>query len=60
MVGCTSVWDHKVAFDKTPLILTAFEGLTMAEAAQELGLTEKAVETRLYRARKRLAQMLEE
>lgn len=45
---------------KTPLILTAFEGLTMAEAAQELGLTEKAVETRLYRARKRLAQMLEE
>ncbi len=43
---------------KTPLILTALEGLTMAEAAKELGLTEKAVENRLYRARKRLAETL--
>lgn len=45
---------------KTPLILTALEGLTMAEAAAELGLTEKAVENRLYRARKRLMQVLNE
>ena len=43
---------------KTPLILTALEGLTMAEAAHDLGLTEKAVENRLYRARKRLTQAL--
>ena len=43
---------------KTPLILTAIEGWTMAEAADYLGLTEKAVETRLYRARKALNEKL--
>ncbi len=43
---------------KTPLILTALEGWTMAEAAKHLGLTEKAVETRLYRARKALNEKL--
>lgn len=43
---------------KTPLILTAMQGFTMAEAACELGLTEKAVENRLYRARKRLTEAL--
>ncbi|VXD02084.1 RNA polymerase subunit sigma-24 [Oceanicaulis sp. 350] len=43
---------------KTPLILTALEGLTMAEAARELGLTEKAVESRIYRARKKLVEVL--
>jgi len=44
---------------KTPLILTAIEGLTMAEAGQELGLTEKAIENRIYRARKKLAKILD-
>ncbi len=43
---------------KTPLILTAFEGLSMAETAEQLGLTEKAVENRLYRARKRLRTII--
>ncbi len=43
---------------KTPLILTAIEGWTMAQAADHLGLTEKAVETRLYRARKALNEKL--
>ena len=41
------------------LVLRAVEGLTQAEAAEALGVTEKAVETRLYRARQQLAQMLE-
>ncbi len=39
---------------KTPLILTALDGLTTAEAAAVMGVTAKAVETRLYRARKAL------
>ena len=44
---------------KTPLILTAIEGLSMAEAGAVMGLTAKAVENRLYRARKALARVLE-
>lgn len=41
------------------LVLRAVEGLSQAEAAEALGVTEKAVETRLYRARQQLAQRLE-
>lgn len=40
------------------LILRAIEGMTQAEAAEALGVTEKAVETRLYRARGRLNEWL--
>ena len=36
------------------LILRTIEGMTQAEAADALGISEKAVETRLYRARQRL------
>ncbi len=43
---------------KAPLILTAIEGLSMAEAGQILGMTPKAVENRIYRARKALADVL--
>lgn len=43
---------------KAPLILTAIEGLSMAEAADILGMTPKAVENRIYRARKALAETL--
>lgn len=42
------------------LVLRAVEGLSQAEAAEALGTTEKAVETRLYRARQQLAQGLDE
>ena len=42
------------------LVLCAVEGLTQAEAAGALGVTEKAVETRLYRARQQLAHGLGE
>jgi RNA polymerase sigma-70 factor (ECF subfamily) len=45
---------------KEPLILRTIEGLSQAEAAQVLGISEKAVETRLRRARDRLRQTLEE
>ena len=43
---------------KEPLILTAFEGLSQQAAGELLGLTAKAVEIRIYRARRRLADTL--
>ena len=42
---------------KEPLILHSVEGLSQAETAGILGITEKAVETRLHRARARLASL---
>lgn len=43
---------------KEPLVLTALEGLSHKEAGEVLGLNAKAVETRIYRARRQLAQVL--
>jgi RNA polymerase sigma factor (sigma-70 family) len=43
---------------KEPLLLTAFEGLSQAAAGEALGISTKAVETRVYRARKLLAEAL--
>ena len=43
---------------KEPLILTALEELSHEEAGRILGLTAKAVELRVYRARKALAEAL--
>jgi RNA polymerase sigma-70 factor (ECF subfamily) len=43
---------------KEPLLLTAVEGRSQAEAAAILGVTPKAVETRLARARQKLATSL--
>jgi len=40
---------------KEPLLLTAFEGMSHIEAGRELGITAKAVETRIARARQKLA-----
>lgn len=42
------------------LVLRTVEGLSQAEAAEVLGVSEKAVETRLYRARGRLGEILGE
>ena len=39
---------------KAPLVLTALEGYSQAEAAALLGLSTKAVDMKVYRARKRL------
>ncbi|HET9630648.1 MAG TPA: RNA polymerase sigma factor [Novosphingobium sp.] len=44
---------------KEPLILCAIEGLSQDEAAEVLGITRKAVETRIYRARQKLSVVLE-
>ncbi|MEP7221773.1 MAG: RNA polymerase sigma factor [Novosphingobium sp.] len=44
---------------KDPLILCALEGLSQDEAAAVLGVSRKTVETRIYRARQKLTQMLE-
>ena len=41
------------------LVLRTFDGMTQAETADVLGITEKTVETRLYRARARLAELTE-
>ena len=40
------------------LILRTVEGLGQAETADVLGISEKAVETRLYRARSKLSELL--
>lgn len=43
---------------KEPLILTAIDGMSQGQAADVLGVSVKAVETRVYRARARLAAAL--
>ena len=43
---------------KEPLILTALEGLSQAEAGSRLGISTKAVETRVARARRKLSTVL--
>ena len=43
---------------KDPLILCAIEGLSQDEAAVLLGTSRKAVETRIYRARQKLSDVL--
>ena len=43
---------------KEPLILTALEGLSHKEAAELLGISAKAVELRVYRAKRRLSEWL--
>lgn len=43
---------------KDILLLRTIEGMSQAETAVLLGLTEKAVETRLYRARAKLSENL--
>ena len=43
---------------KEPLVLRTIEGLSQAETAAILSISEKAVETRLYRARAKLLEEL--
>jgi len=43
---------------KEALVLRTIEGLSQAETAEVLGISQKAVETRLYRARARLLEKL--
>lgn len=42
------------------LVLVAVDGYSQTEAADLLGVTEKAVETRIYRARKQLQKKIDE
>jgi RNA polymerase sigma-70 factor (ECF subfamily) len=42
-----------------PLLLTAFEGMSQIEAGKALGISPKAVELRIYRARKQLAAAID-
>jgi RNA polymerase sigma factor (sigma-70 family) len=43
---------------RAPLVLTAFDGCSHAEAAAILGVSVKTVEMCVYRARKKLAEAL--
>lgn len=43
---------------KEPLILRTIEDMSQAETAQILGISEKAVEMRVYRARMKLSEIL--
>lgn len=43
---------------REPLVLTALEGLSQAEAGAVLGVSAKSIETRIYRARRKLADHL--
>jgi RNA polymerase sigma-70 factor (ECF subfamily) len=45
---------------KAALLLTAFEGYSQRDAGRILGVSAKTIETRVYRARKLLAQRLDE
>ena len=45
---------------KEPLVLHTIEGLSQADTAAVLAISEKAVETRLYRARAKLLEKLNE
>ena len=44
---------------KEPLVLTVLEGLSQKEAGALLGLSAKAVEVRVYRAKRQLAEALD-
>ncbi|MGC4252194.1 MAG: RNA polymerase sigma factor [Sphingobium sp.] len=44
---------------KEPLVLCAIEGIAQNQAAEILGISRKAVETRLARARKKLSYLVE-
>lgn len=44
---------------KEPLLLCAMEGLSQEEAAAILGISRKAVETRIHRARQKLSHLVE-
>ena len=44
---------------KEPLILTMLEDMSHKQAGELLGINAKAVETRVYRAKRRLATMLD-
>ena len=43
---------------KNPLVLTALEGHSQAEAAELIGISQKAVEMKIYRARKLLLEKM--
>jgi len=45
---------------KETLLLRTIEGLSQAETAEILAISEKAVATRLYRARLRLSEKLKQ
>ena len=45
---------------RTPLFLSAVEGMSLAEIGDLMGLSAKAVEVRVYRARKKLKAQFED
>jgi len=45
---------------REPLVLCTLDGLDQVEAGEVLGISRKAVETRIYRARQKLSELLAE
>jgi RNA polymerase sigma factor (sigma-70 family) len=45
---------------REPLVLCTMEGLDQVQAGEVLGISRKAVETRIYRARQKLSELLAE
>ena len=45
---------------REPLVLCTMDEMSQAEAAKVLGINRKAVETRIYRARQKLAELLKQ
>lgn len=44
---------------REPLVLCALDGMSQDDAAKVLGISRKAVETRIYRAKQKLSSLLE-
>ena len=56
----TRTLDRLPRDQREAIVLTAIVGLSQPEAAQALGVTTKALEGRISRARERLAQLIPE
>ena len=57
-IGVASFGAHLAAGTSPAEVLRTIEGLSQAETAAVLSISEKAVETRLYRARSKLLERL--
>ena len=57
-VALERAFRHLAAGDRAVLVLVEVEGLSMAEAARNLGTTTMAVKWRAVRARRRLRALL--
>ena len=60
LVGLQDVLEQMPGSQRRAILLREWQGLSYREIAEELGLTQAAVETLIFRARRSLAQGLEQ